>query len=109
MPGAIDAVAGVTAIETSPGTTVRPKDPVTEPIFALMEQVPLFLIVSIPPGATVETLESDELQVAVAVRSWVLLLLYVPIAFICWLWPGVRLALAPVTWMEFSTGGSGAL
>jgi hypothetical protein len=59
------------------------KDPLTEPTFAVMEHEPPFLAVSMPPAATVQTLGSDEFHVAAAVRSWVLLLLNVPIAFIC--------------------------
>jgi len=59
----------VTSIETSPGATVRPTDPLTEPTFATTEHVPAFLALSIPPAATVQTVASDELHVAVAVRS----------------------------------------
>ena len=70
---AIDAFAGVIAIETSAGATVRLKDPLTAPTFAVMEQAPLALAVSIPPGATVAMLVSEELQFAELVKSCVLL------------------------------------
>ena len=69
VSGAKDELAGVTAIETSPGATVRLKDPVTAPIFAMMEHVPPFLVVSMPPATTLQIPASDELHVALAVRS----------------------------------------
>jgi len=65
----MDELAGVTAIETSPGVTMRPKDPFTEPTFAKIEHEPPFLAVSRPPVATAQTFASEELQVAVEVRS----------------------------------------
>jgi hypothetical protein len=68
-------VEGAIEIETKPGATERLNPPVTDPIFALIEQVPLFFAFSIPPGATVAMVVSDEIHVAVAVRSCVLLLL----------------------------------
>ena len=97
VPGATAGFAGVTAIETSTTFTVRFADPVTLPIFALMMQVPVVFAVTIPPAATVATVVLDELQVAVPVRSFVLPLLYVPMAVICCFCPAVSVALGPVT------------
>ena len=56
------------AMETSPGVTVKLKEPEMEPDFAVMEQLPLFFAVSNPPLETLATFASDELQVAVPVR-----------------------------------------
>jgi hypothetical protein len=97
VPGATAGFAGVTAIETRTTFTVRLVDPVTLPSFALTVLVPAAFAVTMPPAATVKTLALDELQVAVLVRSFVLPLLYVPIALICCFCPAVRVALGPVT------------
>ena len=97
VPGAMDAFAGMTEIETSAGVTVVLKDPVTAPIFAVIEQVPAAFAVSIPPVVTVATVLSDEAQVAELVTSCEVPVLYAPVAFICCVWPTMRLALAPDT------------
>jgi hypothetical protein len=70
VPGAIDGLAGVTAIETSPAFTVRLAVPVTLPSFALMVLAPAALAVTIPVDAAV-TAALDELQVTLLVRSCV--------------------------------------
>src|ERR1700687_4306651 len=70
VPGATDGFAGVNAIETSAGFTVRLVDPVTLPIFALIVVVPAAAAVTIPPAATVAA-PLDELHAAVLVRSFV--------------------------------------
>ena len=72
--GATEGFAGVTAIETSPGATVTSKEPLTEPDVAFTEHVPPFFTVSMPPAATEQVFASDELHVALAVRSCELLL-----------------------------------
>lgn len=69
---AMDGVAGVTTIEISAGVTVTANDPPTEPTFALTEHCPLAFAVSIPPVATVAMLPLLEVQMAVAVTSFVL-------------------------------------
>jgi hypothetical protein len=71
VPGATETLAGVTAMEAKAGATVTLKEPLTALIFAVMEQAPLALAVSIPPPATVATFVADELQVAELVRSLV--------------------------------------
>ena len=97
MAGATEGFAGVTAIEIRTTFTVRLADPVTFPSFALTVQEPGAFAVTIPPAVTVATLVLDELQVAVLVRSFVLPLLYVPMAVICCFWPAFSVALGPVT------------
>ena len=97
VPRAMDAFAGVTEIETSAGVMVVLKDPVTAPIFAVIEQVPAAFAVSIPPVVTVATVLSDEAQVAELVTSCEVPVLYAPVAFICCVWPTMRFALAPDT------------
>lgn len=97
VPGATAGFAGVTAIETSTTFTVRFADPVTLPIFALTVHVPVVFAVTIPPAVTVATVVLEELHVALPVRSFVMPLLYVPMAVICCFCPAVRFALGPVT------------
>ena len=99
VPGAAAGFAGVTAIDASTTftVTVRFAAPLTFPIFALMLKLPPATAVTIPPAATVATLGLDELHVAAPVKSFVVPLLYVPIAVICCFCPAVRTELGPVT------------
>jgi hypothetical protein len=60
--------------------------PTTAPTVAVIFVVPAFRVVARPPAAMVATPVFDEAHVAVAVRSWVELLLYVPIALNCCVW-----------------------
>lgn len=66
---AIVGFAGVTAIETNAGAIVRLKVPLTEFIVAVMVTVPLDFALSIPPGATVARLMSEDAQVTEPVKS----------------------------------------
>src|SRR6185437_5469798 len=91
---AIEGVAGVTAIETSARPTVRLNYPVTVPTLAKIEHCPSAFALSRPPAATVAKVLSEELQVAEAVTSCTLPLLYDAEAFSCCVWPAVRLELA---------------
>jgi hypothetical protein len=70
VPGAIDGLGGVTAIETSAAFTVRFAVPVMLPSFALMVLAPAALAVTIPSVAAV-TAALDELHVTLPVRSLV--------------------------------------
>ena len=79
----MDAVAGVTEIETNAGAIVTLKVPVTAPTFAVIEQLPAAFAVTIPPAVTVATVLSDEAQVAELVTSCELPVLYAPVAFSC--------------------------
>lgn len=84
VPTAIDGFPGVTTIETRAGTTVRLEDPLIEPRLAVTAHAPpLFPAVTSPPEATVQMLGVEDDHWADAVRSCVLLSLYVPTAFIC--------------------------
>ena len=93
------------ALEPVPdGLTVNAVEPLmpfcTAPIFTL----PAFTPVTNPPGVIVATVVSDELQVAVFVRSFVLLSLYVPwAANCCWL-ATVTEDVAGVTAIETNVG-----
>ena len=97
VPVAMDAFAGVTEIETSAGAMVILNDPLAAPIFAVIEQVPAAFAVSMPPLDTVATVLSDEAHVAELVRSCDVPVLYAPVAFICCVWPTMRLAFEPDT------------
>lgn len=72
---AIGGLTGVTTIETRPGATVTSRDPLTEPDVAITEHDPPVFTLSMPPVAIEQMFASDELHVAVAVRSCELLLL----------------------------------
>jgi hypothetical protein len=73
LPTAIEAFAGVTAIDTSTAAvTVSVVEPVMLLIVALMLDSPVFTAVARPPGVIVATLGADELQAAVLVRFCVL-------------------------------------
>lgn len=88
--GAIVVVAGVTAIETNAGVTVKENVPVTPLDVAVMEHLPAAFAVTIPELETVATELSDEFHCAVLVRSCELLSLNVPVAVICCAWPATR-------------------
>lgn len=73
VPSAIDAFAGVTAMDTMlAGVTVRVLDPLIEPELALMVAVPTAVAVTSPVADTVAVVVDEELHVAVLVRSCVL-------------------------------------
>jgi hypothetical protein len=69
---AIEGTAGVTAIDTSPGATVRLKDPPIAPDFALTEQLPAASAVTTPEVVIVATALFVEAQVTDVVRSFLL-------------------------------------
>jgi hypothetical protein len=101
---AMDGLAGVTAIDTRAGVTVTASEPAILPIFAETEHWPLALALSIPPAATLATLASLVLHVAVEVTSLLLPSLYLPVAVSCWLWPATALPLKPVACIEVRVG-----
>ena len=83
-PLAIEGLAGVTAIETRVAEpTVSTVDPDTEPEVALMTLVPTPAPVARPPEVMVAVDVVAEAHVIDAVRFWVLLSLYVPVAENC--------------------------
>jgi len=64
-----EALGGATEMDSNAGgATVRAAAPETEPNTALMEAEPGFRLVAWPP-ATVATVASDDVQVALAVMS----------------------------------------
>jgi hypothetical protein len=68
----IEGFAGVTAIDTSTGATVRVVDPIIPLIVALIVEVPNATPVAKPPEVIVATPGADELQLATLVRFCVL-------------------------------------
>lgn len=69
---AMEGLDGVTAMDCSvAGVTVAVVEPVMLPLAALMVAVPAATAVTRPPLETVATVASDEVQVAVLLRSWV--------------------------------------
>jgi len=83
VPGAIDMVAGVTAMETRESVTVRVAVPLTVPEVAVMLVDPTAMAVAKPPVAIVATLEFDELQVTELLKSLLLPSLNLPVAVNC--------------------------
>lgn len=96
--------AGVTAIETSAGATVRLKFPLTPFSFALIMAWPAVLAVTNPAAETVAMEAFDEFQVALVVIFCGPPELNVAVAVICCVLPTTRFALCPVTWIPASTG-----
>jgi hypothetical protein len=113
FPAAIDGFAGVTAMETSVtevAVTVSVVEPTTPPEVAVMLLVPAATAVARPDVPMVATEDVTEAQLAVAVRSFVVLSLYVPVALNCCVAPAVIDGLDGVTAMETSvTVGGGVL
>ena len=101
LPTAIEAFAGVTAIDTSTGAvTVSVVEPVILPIVALMLEVPAVTPVAKPPAAIVATLGADELHVTKGVRFCVLPFLKWPVAVNCCVFPVAIEGFAGVTVIE---------
>jgi hypothetical protein len=104
VPTGTEAFAGVTAIDSSTGAvTVRAAFPATPFIVAEIVVDPCFKVVADPP-AIVATVVSDEAHVAVAVRSLVVLLLYVARAVNAWGRPAATVAVAGVTAIDLRVG-----
>jgi hypothetical protein len=86
-PTAIEELTGETAIDVRVGVmiavTVRDAVPLTLPDVAMIVVLPALTAVASPEEFTVATFTAEELQVADAVRSWVLLSLKVPSALNC--------------------------
>jgi hypothetical protein len=104
-PLATEGFAGVTAIETSVGeVTVSTVDPVMDPDFAEIVEVPAVSAVANPVPLIVATEVVAELQVTLFVRFCVLLSLKVPIAVNCSVNPFATEGLEGVTAMDTSVG-----
>jgi hypothetical protein len=98
FPFAMEGLAGVTAIDTRVAEpTVSTVEPETEPEVALMTLVPTPAPVARPPEVMVAVDIVAEAHVTDAVRFWVLLSLYVPVAVNCCVVPFEIDGLAGVT------------
>jgi copper chaperone CopZ len=104
VPGAIEGVAGVTAIDTSvAAVTVRVTDPLTEPDVAVIVVVPCATLVASPVvEAMVAPVGSFELHCTVPVMFCVLPSLNVPVAVNCCVTLSGRVGIAGVTEIETS-------
>ena len=104
-PFATEGFAGVTAIETNVGAvTVSRVVPLTLPTAALIVVGPGVRVVAPPAPLIVATLVAEELHIAVAVKSAVVLSPYVPVAVNCCGVPFVTEGFAGVTAIEISVG-----
>src|SRR5260370_155568 len=101
----MEGFAGVTAIDASAGAmTVILVVPLIVPALAVIVELPVALAVAEPPLVMVAADVDDELQVADAVRSWVLLSLNVPVALNCCVAPFGTEGFAGVTAIDCNTG-----
>jgi hypothetical protein len=76
LPAAMEAVVGVTEIEVSTaGVTVNDADPLMAPEVAVIAVDPWAMAVAVPPGLTVAAETTDEAQVTLPLRFWLLPLL----------------------------------
>jgi hypothetical protein len=109
VPNAIDGVAGVTAIDTSAAVvTASVVLPLIKPEVAVMRVVPTPALVAKPLARRlliVATFGDAELHCTVAVISWVLPSVKVPVAVNCCCAPTGMLGKAGVTAIETSTAG----
>jgi hypothetical protein len=103
-PVAIEVLAGVTAIDTSVGVTVKPVEPLTEPETASIVVLPTATPLARPAPLMVATAVLEELQVTELVRFCVLPSLYVPVAVNCCVPPAATDGLAGVTAIDTSVG-----
>jgi len=103
VPGAIEGVAGVTAIETSvAAVAVSVADPLTEPDVAVIVAVPCATLVASPVVVMVATAGVLELHCTVLVMFCVLPSLNVPVAVNCCVIPSGNVGIAGVTAIETS-------
>jgi len=84
--------------------TVRVIDPFIESDVALIWVVP-GARPEANPAETLATVVLDEFHIAAAVRSWVLLSLYVPVAANCWVLPTGRDGFIGLTAIPANTAG----
>jgi hypothetical protein len=103
-PVAIEALAGVTVIDTNTDVTVRLVEPLIEPKVACIVLVPVPTPVAKPPLAIVATPVLVELQVTKLVTSCVLVSLYVPVAVNCCVVPLEMDGFAGVTAIDTNAG-----
>jgi hypothetical protein len=98
-------LAGVTAIDwITAAVTVRVVDPLTVPIVALIDEVPICKVLARPPEAIVATVGVADAHVTWLVRSCVELSDNVPVAVNCFVSPLATLGFAGVTAIDCTTG-----
>jgi hypothetical protein len=103
VPGAIEDVAGVTAIDTSvAAVAVSVADPVTEPDVAVIVADPCATLVASPVVVMVATAGVLELHCTEPVMFWVVPSLNAPVAVNCCVIPSGRVGIAGVTAIETS-------
>jgi len=104
VPRGVLAVAGVMAIDTNAAAvTVRTLEPVTVPEVALIVVVPIPVLVARPALSTVAVEVMADDHATVALRSWVLPSVNVPVAVNCCLVPSAIEGLAGITAIDAST------
>jgi hypothetical protein len=84
----------------APVVEIRVVSPEIDPDVALIIVVPSANMETFPPVVIVATDVTDELQVTEAVKSFVELSEYVPVALNCWVAPTAILELVGVTAMD---------
>jgi hypothetical protein len=103
VPQVIEAFAGVTAMETiAAALTVNTVDPLTPPALAVIVAVPVATEAASPLALAVVMVVSLEVQLAVLVRSCLLLSVNVPVAVNCWTVPSAIVGLAGVRAIDTS-------
>lgn len=103
VPSAMLGLVGVTWIDESVAeVTVNVVLPDTEPEVAVIVAVPKTAEVASPALLTVATEVEEELQVTVAVRSWLVLSEKMPVAMNCLVVPRAMLGFVGVTSIEAS-------
>jgi hypothetical protein len=106
VPSRIEALVGVTAIETgAAGETVSVVCPETVPEAAVMVAGPVACEMPNPVDETVATADADELQTTVEVRFCVLPSEYVPVAANCCVVPKGIVLFAGVTAIDSRARG----
>jgi hypothetical protein len=102
VPGAIEAVTGVTPIDTNvAAVAVSVAEPLTEPNVAVIVAVPGSTLVASPiVEEMVATVGALELHCTLPVMSWVLPSLNVPVAVNCCVTPSGSVGIAGVTAIE---------
>src|ERR1700682_4322084 len=95
-------------VETKPEVTASVVDPLIVPEVALIVVMPAPALEARPAALIVATDVAEELQVAIAVKSWVLLSEKVPVALNCCAVPSCIEGFVGVTAMEDNVGPGGA-
>jgi hypothetical protein len=91
-------------VENGDIETVKVLEPLTAFDAAPIKELPTPTAVARPVTPIVATLESDVVHIALVVKSWVLLSVYVPVAMNCFVDPKSMDGFAGVTVIETSLG-----